>query len=66
MTWPRLIGILLLGLVAYQLIRGRFASGDDYGHTDIVDRNKNPVRFWITVGLEVVLGVLMLAGVIHF
>jgi 23S rRNA maturation mini-RNase III len=66
MTWPRVIGVLLLGLAAYQLIRGRYSTSDDYGSSDVVDRNKNPVRYWITVGAEAVLGVLMLVGVINF
>jgi hypothetical protein len=65
-TWPRIIGVILIGLAIYQLARGRYMTGDDYGNSDIVDRSKNPVQFWLAVVLEVTLGLLMLLGVIRF
>ncbi|HEY5984680.1 MAG TPA: hypothetical protein VIU38_14535 [Anaerolineales bacterium] len=65
-TWPHIIGVLLLGLAAYQLIRGRFSTSDDNGRGETIDRDKNPFTFWFTVTLEIAIGLLMLVGVIKF
>ena len=63
MWWNRIIGVVLLLLAAWQLYKGRFSTADDFGHSETFDRSARPIRFWITVVAELILGALFLLGV---
>ena len=64
--WPTIFGFVLLLYAGYVIYRGRLTSGDDYGRTWTVSREKNPLQFWFSVGLMLVLALAMIFNVFHF
>jgi len=65
-TWQTILGVVLLLYSGFLIYRGRVTSGDDYNNTTVVDREKNPVRFWLTVGGLIVVALLLVFNIIHF
>ena len=65
-SWTTILGFVLLVYAAFVIYRGRIASGDDYGRTSTWTREKNPFQFWLSVGLIVVAGLVLIFNVFHF
>ena len=61
----RAFGVLLIALAVFRGIRGKFKSEDSIGMPETLDRSRNPVRFWVQLGLQAVLGLVLALGVIH-
>jgi hypothetical protein len=66
MSWTTIVGVVLLLYTGFVIYRGRLTSGDDYGNTSVIDRNKNPIQFWIMVGGLVVLAFILIFNIFHF
>jgi hypothetical protein len=61
----RAFGVLLIALAVFRGITGKFKSEDSIGMTETLDRSRNPVRFWLQLALQAVLGLVLALGVIH-
>jgi hypothetical protein len=58
-NWQPLLGVVLLLFAVYTVIRGRIRTGDDYGNSTVIDRQKNPVYFWLVVAGQIFLAFLL-------
>ncbi|MCE9646009.1 MAG: hypothetical protein K8S20_08420 [Chloroflexi bacterium] len=63
-NWQSILGVVLLLYAGFTVFRGRVTSGDDYGNTSVIDREKSPVYFWFLVAGQVVLGIILLLHLI--
>ena len=59
-NWQPILGVVLILYAVFTAFRGRVTTGDDYGNTSVIDREKSPVYFWLVVAGQVVLGILLL------
>jgi hypothetical protein len=60
----RAFGVLLIGLAVFRGIKGQYRSDDSTGMTEVLDRSRNPVRFWGQLLVQAVIGVVLALGVI--
>ena len=61
----RLFGVLLIGLAVFRGIKGQYRSDDSAGMTEVLDRSRNPVRFWGLLLIQAVIGAVLALGVIQ-
>lgn len=52
----RAFGVLLIALAVFRAFRGQFKSEDNIGMTEVLDRSKNPVRFWAQLAIQAAIG----------
>ena len=66
MIWSRIIGVLVALLAFRTIYKGRLMTSDDYGNSEVIDRAKSPVWFWIVVAGQFVLAALLILNVFNF
>lgn len=61
-----ILGIFLFLYALYVAYTGRASSRNKYGVTRTVDRNKNPVMFWITIVAMLAVALVLIFGIYSF
>ena len=64
--WSPFIGVVLLAYAAFVIYRGRLTSTDDYKRSSWITRSEQPLQFWFSVFVILVMAVLLLFNVFHF
>lgn len=67
MSWSTIMGVILFLYAGYALYKGRIGSGNDYDPTVTwITREKQPVQYWFSMALLLVMAVILLFNVFHF
>jgi hypothetical protein len=61
-----ILGIFLFLYALYVAYTGRASSRNKYGATHTVDRDKNPVMFWITIAAMLAVALVLMFGIYSF
>jgi lipid-A-disaccharide synthase-like uncharacterized protein len=61
-----IFGVFLFLYALYLAYTGRLSSRNQYGATRTVDRDKNPVMFWITIVAMLGVAVVLIFGIYSF
>jgi hypothetical protein len=61
-----ILGIFLFLYALYVAYTGKASSRNQYGATRIVDRDKNPVMFWITIVAMLAVALVLIFGIYSF
>jgi hypothetical protein len=66
MTISSILGVFLFLYALYLAYTGKASSRNKYGATHTVDRDKNPVMFWITIVAMLGVALVLIFGVYSF
>ena len=67
MSWTTVASAVLILYAVYAIASGRIAGGTEEDQPTIwVYRSKSPVRYWIVVGIVLLLVALLYFNVFHF
>ena len=61
----RAFGVLLIGLAVFRAFKGQFRTENNVGMNEVLDRSRNPVRFWGQLLIQAVIGAVLALGVIQ-
>jgi hypothetical protein len=61
-----LLGVFLFLYALYVAYTGKASSRNKYGATRTVDRDKNPVMFWITIAAMLGVAIVLMFGIYSF
>jgi hypothetical protein len=66
MTISSVLGVFLFLYALYVAYTGKASSRNKYGATSTVDRDKNPVMFWITIIAMLGVALVLIFGIYSF
>lgn len=61
-----ILGVFLFLYTLYLAYGGQLSSRNKYGVTRTVDRDKNPVMFWVTIFVMLGVAVVLIFGIYSF
>jgi hypothetical protein len=61
-----ILGVFLFLYALYLAYTGKASSRNKYGATRTVDRDKNPVMFWITIAAMLGVAIVLMFGIYSF
>jgi hypothetical protein len=61
-----ILGVFLFLYALYLAYTGKASSRNKYGATRTVDRDKNPVMFWITIAAMLAVALVLIFGIYSF